>query len=601
MSAVALSCLTKRKIGEVFPFGILLETLLFYIFSYFSDLTTGFLLSLVLPLSGLVLGIIQSIRNKKEFFSLLFTRALLISLFFFVFVVIYHWGQVFSHVDEYAHWGLMVKESFRLKEFYCVPESLMYYNKEYPPFFSLLETFWCFVEGAYEERLCYMALNFTELTMFLPLIEKELVSCNWLKTATITVLAILLGYSVGFTPSIAYDTFFYNSIYIDWPIAYLIGFLFVYIIFSENGKSDYLFIGIGLSALILTKQISIAFCFLVVIYYLVFKAVRKEFNIRNIHFFILMISVPLLLLKSWNILIDTYELTLKFNASEISFFFPIDYFNGTLKDIEETTVLNFIDALFHNGVISWPIKISYASFMLIIPVGLALSGIKDNLKESVTTAIVYLAGGIGYAYAMLLCYVYLFGYIEGPGLVMFDRYMLTYVLAGFFMLFNIWSIKTIDSYRSLAILGIVICLMIRPGTIRTSVPQLTEKGPYDELIALLKEYDEVIGENEKVLVINQTNNEKQCAMRYAVPYNNGRYTYLDISYAGDEDYDNGEAIWENEFRKMLAEYDYLFLLDLDDTFRTYFWYGEGNPVTDCLYRIDYVWEEEIYFEPINLE
>ncbi len=492
----------------------------------------------------------------------------------------------------------MVKESFNLKQFYCVNESAMYYNKDYPPFFTMVELFWCFVRNAYQERLCFMALNFAELSMFVPLFESKIETKKPLIIALLLGIGIAVGYSIGYTYSLCYNTFFYNCIYIDWPLAYLLGFLFVYIFYRKNDNWDYLFMTIGLSSLIMTKQISLAFVLLITTYLLVDKVLNKHIRKKNIFLFIVMIIIPLLLSYSWSSLISSYGIESKFNVSEINFLFPVDYFKGTLDYLQPETVDNFVNALFHNGIISWPIKISYAAFMVVIPLLITLADY-DNLKKSLTIAIMYLGGGLGYAYAMLLSYIYLFGYSEGPTITMFDRYMLIYVLAGFFILYSLFAPKVKDSYKNVIIMGVVVCAFIRPGTIMVSQPQLQHDSQYDEVFSMIEKYDSMIEDDEKVLVISQRSPEKRAAIRYYLSDNEGKYTFVDLTYAADNNYDDGVPTWDDEYQEMLWEYDYIFISDYDETFYNHFWYADFTILENHYYKINKENLYDIYFERID--
>lgn len=66
-------------------------------------------------------------------------------------------------------------------------------------------------------------------------------------------------------------------------------------------------------------------------------------------------------------------------------------------------------------------------------------------------------------------------------------------------------------------------------------------------------------DNERVLIISQNDVTKRNVLRY-----------LDISYAGNHEYDIGEAMWENDYWALLMEYDYIYICDYDESF-IHFW------------------------------
>lgn len=77
-------------------------------------------------------------------------------------------------------------------------------------------------------------------------------------------------------------------------------------------------------------------------------------------------------------------------------------------------------------------------------------------------------------------------------------------------------------------------------------------------------------DNERVLVISQNDVTKRNVLRYYVIEKDKQFRYLDISYAGNHEYDIGEAMWEDDYWALLMEYDYIYICDYDESF-IHFW------------------------------
>lgn len=117
---------------------------------------------------------------------------------------------------------------------------------------------------------------------------------------------------------------------------------------------------------------------------------------------------------------------------------------------------------------------------------------------------------------------------------------------------------------------VVIIFLINIDTIKASKPILKYNGKLD---MYNERYVNFINENpdKKYLVISQNDVEKRNVLRFYTIENDDNINYFDISYAGNNEYDIGVALWEDEYIDMLNDYDYLYICDYDDSFYQHFW------------------------------
>ena len=568
----------KVNFGKAMPFTSAFCTVLMYLCGLFVDLNWIYPIICIIMIISIYRFIKSLIlKNYHEVFKRYFNISFFVFMIIYFAVIVINYSRGFTFVDEFAHLGLMAKESYRLNEFHIVDESMMWYNKEYPPFYSLLEVFFCKFVGTFSEGYCYRALQLFSLSLLLPLFDKFSLTIKEMPKILITLIScFLIGMVINFTDGMVYNTLFYNSIYLDLHIGFFLAYLF-YLVYTFDFKSklDYINLSLMLSCFVLTKQISIAFYLLALVTFIIayFKNLKnKGYLIKSL----IMFAIPILFFISWNIVVDYYLTEQKFDVSSYNFFFFIDYFKGDMYKWQIDTVNNFFNAVFNRPLIIQPFNLSYIGALIIISLLImATSIINKDMKKKVIYSLMYLLGGLGYAYSLLLSYVYAFGYLEGPSLAMFDRYCSLYLIFGFVFIFMI-SIKEISMKENngkelhyLALL-VVIIFLINIDTIKASKPILKYNGKLD---MYNERYVNFINENpdKKYLVISQNDVEKRNVLRFYTIENDDNINYFDISYAGNNEYDIGVALWEDEYIDMLNDYDYLYICDYDDSFYQHFW------------------------------
>jgi len=163
--------LFKKKFEVVLPFSIMISILTTYILG-FINLRLGFYFCILIALSSVPL-LLKSIKinEVKNIYQLCFTDYFWIFCIFYSIIFILNIQKPFDRWDEYSHWGVMVKEMFRMDKYYYLEECSLMRHKDYPPFTTILEYLWCRLCGNYKERHLYNAKIIFSISLFLPILS----------------------------------------------------------------------------------------------------------------------------------------------------------------------------------------------------------------------------------------------------------------------------------------------------------------------------------------------------------------------------------------------------------------------------------------------
>lgn len=572
--------------AKAFPFALITSNLIIYISGLlFRNFRIGFYLLIFLCFISALYVLYQIIikKDKSGFIKLYFSNGFLFSILMYVFVVIVNWNRGFNYIDEYCFWGFLPKEAFRLNDFYFSEESFAWFNTDYPPFYSLFEMLWCYCCNSFKDSYCYQAISYFSLSLLIPLFDIKHIKNSLLKSSFLFLSIISLGLVINYTKGMVYETLFYNSIYVDLHIGFLVGFiLYLLFTFDFNKTSCYLFYLLSLLALILTKQISVMFVILLYLSLVIKMMINKHFSSKNLLYLIVILAVLFIFKYSWTWLLQTNNVHSKFTTSSFDYFVIFRYLVGK-TNLYETDIINrFIYTCFTRPILIKPFKLSYVTIVLLLSLilFLILKPKNSNNKKSLLIALCYLIFGIIYAYAMLCSYIYGFSESEGPGLIMFDRYMMTCVVAGLVLCFQMLNYFFNKSYTQITCL-IAILLSTNSNTLINSSPVFKYNGKQDffsqRFNDLLYQYD--ISNN--LIIIEQGDVLKSCILRYSI---DKKINYNDLDLVIDDCKDE-ESIKKIIFDK-LNNYDYVYLAFVDDRLIS-IWnlMNDDEPKQDHLYKI----------------
>ena len=510
------------------------------------------------------------LRQKKidifirNYFTIGFFAFIVLSIFLYFLQI----NRSFHFWDEYGHWGIMNRESLKLGTFYSVYDSKLKIRKDYPPLFVLIELLWaCFNRLQYSEGMIYVSLATFSVMLLIPFfsgISKKDVP----KTIIAAVSLVLLLIYVNHTPYASDRAHLLNSIYVDWTLPVFAAYVLYFVHSKQDSYTlfEYIELALLLSSLLMMKQIGIAFYALAVAYFFYRQCITQNVNLKDIAISAVpSLLVPFAVSYSWKAYI-TYLNVASGSQFKIGKVFETVkglLFGGEVMAWQSEAFSNFTNAILRRPLFVHPFPISYFPFVLItILLLLTLTGFK---RRSVELSAIYSLGSIGYATMMLMLYVSSFGEVEGPPLASFDRYMIAYLYFGVYLLaYTVFSEK--QNLTRSAVLLLFLVLTFEYADISHLNPfGKREKIVYEDAANELLGID--TQKEERILIINSANDRDDLLYRLEY-YQEERY---DILY--DEVFELSPA----DYRQLLDQYDFVYLLHIDDEYVNTYW----HPLNRC--------------------
>ena len=584
------SIIFKEKFERVLVIGILEMVMITYLFG-FLDMRIGLGVSIILAFLSIPFYLYS---NKKQEYSLkeLFFTDLFFS-FLFLFAIIFMWniGKKFCRWDEFSHWGMMAKEMFRLDKYYYLDESVLEYHKEYPPFTTILQYIWCKLCGEYKERHLYSAKIIFSLSTFFPVYSWMLNNKKKIEnrlTRLLNIIFVPLLFIVISNLMSMGEASYYRTIYTEGVLCSLVFYAFFSLL--EPFKSSCLNIfnlALTLVALVLTKQMGIYFCALVICGYILLKMVNGKFK-KTILDIIIIAGIPLSCWSLWNTVTSKYVARGQFDSSRFSVDEIIALIQGNGQEYQYITIDNLFDAILKRPLLLKPIHLSYIAIVLIFVIIMFLY-YRCN-KESVSFKkywvlnIGFVVAAIGYIFVMLILYFFGFSKVESMGLVCYERYM-SAMLFPMVMISCIYLISIIlqkSRCNSSVILAICTVGMLIGGVPRETfeeniVPGILCDNISDVFIGDATIINENTAEDDKVYVICQGDigGNRNIIAYLSVPRRMNMY-YFNVTEA------DKELVFD-----MVKDYDYLFLSNVDDIFVGSYgeWFEDENLKGQQLYKI----------------
>ncbi len=549
----------KKSFGKLLPLSLMIIPLILYISQFiFHTFKIGIYLILILSLLGLIGTIYKLIKKDVNFRQNIFSAGFWTFLIICFLIYLTDFGQQFSLWDELAHWGMMVKEMLRLDNFYAVVESQMVWHKDYPPFISLFQYFWCRILG-YSEQTMNISLHVYMFSLIVPyLVDKFKRKINVIILPLLSLLVILM-----IDP---YQTF--KSIQTDILIAVMTTYSLVLVFFEKESLLKKVLLTLSLIALLLTKQIGLPLFLMVIVSYIFNLIIKDKQILKNKKFYlsiIIMALIPLGLYKIWGLY------TTKLNTGAQFFLGNInvgEYLNLLFKHQGESYKLAALDLfkqyLFTESVIVKPFKIGYiyAYFLaIILLVLLYLCHKKDfPLKKLFLLIFIFTCGTFGYALVISILYMFCFSVEETLSLACFGRYMGSLVLLEYlFILYLYCFLKSKDknyNWQSL-LLGILLLIGVNTN-LKCLLPQKYFGDnfiEFKEIAQTIKDHTET---NSKVYIVMQ-----DYSYNYLLPY------FLDSRIMEHEYcylYDNVNEYDKEKVLDVILKQDYVYLNDINADF-----------------------------------
>ena len=552
---------SKKSFGKCLPLSFMLSSfILLFSQIIFKTFNIGIIGNIIIGIIFPIVCIIKKLRKDSlaQIKKLMLNNGLYIFILLYIGIYIFDFNREFSMWDEFSHWGVMVKEMFRLDNFYSINSSTLMVHKDYPPIISIYELFFAKLSGGYNDTYLIRGLHLFEFSLLIPFISKEddKTTSRIIKALVFIVIIYLLFLLFDCHGVI-------NTIYTDYFMALLAAYLLGCIYVNRDIISPFNLINVSLSLsfLMLTKQMGLPLYLMIVYYFIVsivFSRVSTNHPIRKIIIVLASLILPLTFYTGWNNYVDKLEVTRQFDLDNIEF--------SKIEDHQIETYNNFMDASVRKSIISSPLKISYVAFIILIFVGFALITYfnRNNISvyKTINLNIALTFGAIGYAAVILFLYVYSFGNVEGPMLSSYDRYMPTFILISITTLLIVISRITdkLDKKKEMIVFGIIFVLLVGIQNHKNYIkviPALkqSEKSIYEKCA------DDLIKNNvldNKILIVAQ---DSEGDFQYRVKYYAGNIT----TNQGNYDWDNNISYYES-ITDYISEFDYIYLAQINDDF-----------------------------------
>jgi len=453
----------RKKFGETIPFTTIISALVMYISQYvFHTFNVGIYILISLTVILILFVILRGVVAEKKISieqtgcqikELSFTPGLVALLVIFIIVTIYDYHRPLTDLDEFWHWGMMVKESLRLDRFYAVEASRQIIHKDYPPFLCMIEVLWCKLSGKFSEGIATTGLHVFIMSMIVcPIIEvltdKESACNNGKLNAikslmTTAVQSILL---IAFVASItcAFDNAHIgNTLLADIPMAYIFAYLLLLVVTEkvyEDSFAKVSFVAAAV-AMVMTKQVGVALLMVVIFFYILYGGLAKKLSITGSLTAIASVLISAAFYISWNVFVKHQNISDirgsdgggQFDISKIDMGAYLQAVAGKGDSLKTETFRNLIRTLFSRNVADVGlVSISFVSalFLLFIIIYIIKRFYKEQFskEKAISLGISFLVGHVGYAFMLSVMFLFCFTQDEMEELRGYARYIDGYLI-----------------------------------------------------------------------------------------------------------------------------------------------------------------------------
>ena len=575
--------MSKKTFGKCLPFTLMAATFSVYFSQmFFRTFYAGLFFLTALTILGMFLLILK--RKDLSFISNIFSYGLFtfIAIFFLFFIIDFR--RSFSTWDELSHWGVMVKEMLRLDRFYSDAASSLIVHKEYPPFVAVFEMIWCMVSGGYSEAKVTMSLHIFSVVLLISYISDDCSSLKRKEAYKQFIKGLLLALNFVFL-ILSFDCYnIFNTIYTDlfMPILYVYCIMLIINKTAIQSKFGFLCFCTGMSALILSKQMSISFVMLAYAFFFISYLGEKSSLVlcekiknRKASNTIAILTIPPALVSFnyylWGNYISSLDISGQFDLNQINIGTIFEILLGGGTDIQHETFEKYFSALFSWDLFDGIFRMTYVSSLfvalLMIIVIYYFNKNYCSRKMALEISALFIVGSIGYAFTMFVLYMFCYSDSEMLQLASYARYMDSYIVSEFLILFS-WLIYLVRQKRpsyinckNLLIIFMVFTVVLSPAKLVCLMPQLIQGEPlhtYREQAEMLqnKTYEEA-----KILVISNNNVQNIYYLNYYLSNRkmDTRYLYENISQVDAED----SEYW-TDIIECIEENDFIYIIDASE-------------------------------------
>lgn len=483
----------KRKIDEVIPITIICMTLLVYITGIFDNLKIGVYILLIIFFISLIYNIILTVKRGKNIdFDNILTPGLFIYTIIYIIYIFINKNKIFTHYDEFSHWGLIVKNMYIFNNFGLNAESFIQYC-EYPPFMAVFQYIFLTIKGSYSEATIITASRIMYISIIIPVLK----NITWKSDKKIILIYFI---SIIFLPMLFFENF-YDNILVDGIASVFFGRALYSYYSVKDEKFRKITIILLLIALGLIKSSGIGLTLLVMMIMLIDALINIK-NKRELIKMALIILIVLIFILTWYIKIDISNAQKKWNIEEINL--------DNIQEIKNNeTQVNIIKNFLYTLVFEKILTENNFTYIQVILALLAISiYITKNIKREEKKKYRYyqtmmFVSIIIYTISLLLTYIFVIPQEEALQLASFERYISTILLGHTIFLFSIISRKENCIKTSKMIAIICILVVIFPTT--TVINRITDNNNEIEKATLQREniekileYKNILNENDKI-------------------------------------------------------------------------------------------------------
>lgn len=564
----------KRYAESLAPAFFVSIILMLFSGMLFGSITLGILISVILALAVYVTEIVKakSVRpliDKVKGFSS--DGLLVVAVYIFIYVTNY--GKHYHSADEFTHWGVFLRETFRLNALY-VTSPIGIVHKDYVPAITLFEALWCKL-STLSEANAYRGIQMLQISMLLPVICNRC-SKDYNEKKMLVCIKAFVTLSIPFFIT---GLLFYHTIYQDYIYGVLVFFCMWIIVTGDNSKYGLFELTLAITVLLMSKMTALAFLPMIVIFYVVYslfymdKAATKNNVSRILLRSVIVTAIPLIVWKIYNVFSVRYigGNTAKgsggqsYGGHNLGTLIKVFSHNGSIayqNDVEKS----YLEAIFSRGLVG---NVPYAQMVVIIAallLAFSLWGIeKCYAKKIRITSLWILLAGL--SYGLLMYYLYMTGFSEYEArlLASYDRYMDTFIVAAVFLaLGTVFYFAKINSFV-IKIMGVLLLQnLIFFGDCGQVIPRnsIDRKALYTQEADYLKNS---VPEDAKVAVIikNEMSLAEDALEYYSFPVKIG------VAYPNDvkDDLNRFSYDYSNEeLAEWISKYDYVYFMNIDEKF-----------------------------------
>ena len=517
--------------------------------------------------------------NKRLNFDWFKDKTIIVFLLMFIYLCIINYGRRFFHWDEYSHWGMFIKETFRLNQYFSV-STLPFSHKDYVSFTTIIIYNFLKVAGKFTEPLCFTAMTIFLFSMILPIFsyikfdKNRLLSTTNFKSSIFIAFLFLLPYFHPFT-------YFYISVMSDAAGGITL-FYCLYLVCSRSDNNDkyYLFI-LTLSFVALSLVRMDGFAYIpIVLFFMFLQGKQKPV------YYIIPVTISIALWGILNIYISRHVSNTSvqgYGSIRLSEIFDVITLNTQKIPYIKDLLSNYLTALINNNSF---FRVSYIASGLVIIIIVSLFGYiaRDNKLFTMSCGIFF--AHIYKVDLMFFLYATRFSKEEAVAIASYDRYMSSFVICMYFYMAYL-VIKHYYDVKCKTIVSILIaayiCILVYNAYVVAKNVDFKNKhyskaievvsmfqycpgfitkqfryGIYDndKYSKISDELESLYGNNKKVLLIMSTQNYANWVSSTILQY------YVD-GYPVDKVYLDKQN--NNELLKKLNNYDYLFTINDAET------------------------------------